>query len=112
MDSVGSSVAAALPPRVRKEYDFLKPSMVHIDCSKRELLKFFGDGRNWTSKTISETESREKGIVYGLIRTVIDAGWTEFLDKHPNIESLSYEEIVDLMDKQFLVKKSISFSKN
>ena len=107
MEAAGTSVAVALPPRVRKEYDFLKPSIVHIDCSKKELLKFFGDGRNWTSKTISESESRDKGIVYGLIRTVIDAGWTEYLDKHPNIESLSYEEIVDLMDKQFLVKNPL-----
>ena len=70
---------AALPPRVRKEYDFLKPTMVHSDCTKRELLKFVGDGRTWTSKTISEIEAKEEGIVYAALRTVIDAGnfWTD-----------------------------------
>ena len=34
---------APLPPRVRKEYDFLKPNMIHSDCTKRELQKFVGE---------------------------------------------------------------------
>ena len=82
-------MAPAALPRVRKEYDFLKPNMVHSDFTKRELLKFVTDGRTWTSKTISEIERKEEGIVYAALRTVIDAGWTEFLDRHPNIQNLS-----------------------
>ena len=41
--TASTSVAPALLPRVRKEYDFLKPNMVHSDCTKRELLKFVTD---------------------------------------------------------------------
>ena len=102
-----TSLAPALLPRVRKEYDFLKPITVHSDCTKRELMKFVTDGRTWTSKTISEIERKEKGIVYAALRTVIDAGWTEFLDRHPNIQNLTYEEIVDLMLKHFLEKNPL-----
>ena len=87
--TASTSVVPALLPRVRKEYDFLKPNMVHSDCTKRALLKFVTDGRTWTSKTISEIERKEEGIVYTALRTVIDAGWTEFLDRHPNIQNLS-----------------------
>ena len=100
-------MAPALLPRVRKEYVFLKPIMIHSDCTKRELLKFVGDGRTWTSKTISEIKRKKEGIVYAALRTVIDAGWTEFLDRHPNIQNLSYEEIVDLMLKHFLEKNPL-----
>ena len=82
-------------PRIRKEYDFLKPLTVHSDCTKRELIKFITDGRTWTSKTISEIEMKEKGIVYAALRTVIDDGWTEFLDINPKIQDFTYEEIVD-----------------
>ena len=92
-----TSVATALPPSVRKDFDFLKPNMLHSDCTKRELQKFITDGRTWTSKTISETERNEEGIVYAALRTVIDAGWTEFLDRHPNIQKLSYEKVVEAL---------------
>ena len=30
------------------------------------------------------------------LRTVIDAGWTEALDRNPKIQELTYEDIVDL----------------
>ena len=48
-----------------------------------------------------------RGIVYTALRTVIDAGLTEFLDRHPNIQNLSYEQIVDLMLKHFLEKNPL-----
>ena len=102
--AASTSAAPAVLPRIRKQYDFLKPLMVHSDSTKRELIKFITDGRTWTSKTISEDERREKGIVYAALRTVIDAGWTEALDRNPKIQELSYEEIVDLMLAHFLEK--------
>ena len=33
--AASTSAAPAVPPRIRKEYDFLKPSMIHSDCTKR-----------------------------------------------------------------------------
>ena len=58
-----STSAPVVLPRIRKEYDFLKPLMVHSDCTKHELNKFITDSRTWTSKTISEDERKEAGIV-------------------------------------------------
>ena len=43
-------------------------------------------------------------MVYAALRTVIDAGWTEALDRNPKIQELTYEEIVDLMLAHFLEK--------
>ena len=62
--------------------------MVHSDCTKRELNKFIVDSRTWTSKTISEDEKKEKGIDYAALRTVIDSGWTEAVDRNPKIQEL------------------------
>ena len=103
----GPSGTAALPPRMRKEYDFFKPSTLHKDCTKRELMKFATDGKNWTSKTVSEAEAKEKGFILGLVRTVLDAGWAKFLDKHPNVENLTFQQIVNLMMEEFLVKNPL-----
>ena len=61
--SANIPAATALPPRSRKDYEYLKPSMLHSDCTKRELQKFITDARTWTSKTISETEKNEEEIV-------------------------------------------------
>ena len=58
-----STSVASLPPRVRKEYDFLRPNTIHSDCTKKELQKFAVDGKTWTSKTISEAEAKEEGIM-------------------------------------------------
>ena len=41
--TASTSVAPALLPRVRKEYDFHKPLTVRSDCTKRELIKFITD---------------------------------------------------------------------
>ena len=68
-----STSVAALPLRIR-----ITPIMIHSDCTKRELLKFVGDGRTWTSKTISEIERKEEGIVYAV--SLIQGGrnfWTD-----------------------------------
>ena len=60
-----TSTSAALPlPRSRKDYEYLKPNMLNIDCSKRELQKFITDARTWIEKTISESERSEAGIIF------------------------------------------------
>ena len=81
--------------------------MVHSDCTKRELNKFIVDSRTWTSKTISEDEKKEKGIVYAALRTVIDSRWTEALDRNPKIQELPFEDIVNLMLAHFLEKNPL-----
>ena len=47
---VSTHVTTTLPPRSRKDYDYLKPNMLHSDCTKMEFQKFITDGRTWTSK--------------------------------------------------------------
>ena len=45
--------------------------------------------------------------MYAALRTLMDANWTEFLDRHPNIQSLTFDQIVDLMEKHFLEKNPL-----
>ena len=78
--------------------------MVHEDCTKRELTKFITDSRTWMNKTISEEEKKEVGIVYAALRSVLDSGWTQALDRTPNIEKMLFEDIVKLMLALFLEK--------
>ena len=49
------------------------------------------------NKTISEEERKEIG-------NVMDSGWTKTLYRNPNIEKMSFEEIVNLMLSHFLEK--------
>ena len=56
------------------------------------------------NKTISEEERKEIGIVYAAPRSVMDSGWTQALDRNPNIEKMSFEDIVKLMLYHFLEK--------
>ena len=81
--------------------------MLNIDCSKRELQKFITDARTWIEKTISESERTEAGIIFAAIRTVLDADWTDFLDRHPEIKSLQYDKVAELLNKHFLEKNPL-----
>ena len=76
--------------------------MINQDCTKRELTKFINDGRTWLNKTLTEDEKKEPGMVLAVIRSVLDSGWTEILDRTPNIETMSYEDITKVMLAAFL----------
>ena len=107
--SVTASVAA---PAIaishsRKEYSFLKPVMINEDCSKRELTKFIKDARTWLNKTLTEDEKQEPGMVLAVIRSVLDSGWTEILDRAPGIEKMSYENITEVMLADFLERHTL-----
>ena len=42
--------------------------------------------------------------MYVALRSVMDSGWTETLDRNPKIQEMSFEEIVKLMLYHFLEK--------
>ena len=42
--------------------------------------------------------------MYVALRSVMDSGWTEKLDRSPKIEKMSFEDIVELMLSLFLEK--------
>ena len=88
----------------RKEYSFLKPNMIHEDCDKKKITMFIIEGRTWLNKTISEEEKKEEGMVYASLRSVLDSEWTQTLGRIPNIERMSYEDIVKVMLRVFLEK--------
>ena len=73
--STQAPVATAAPTVVshaRKEYSFLKPSMVHGDCDKKELTKFINEARIWLNKTITEEERKEEGMIYASLWNMLD----------------------------------------
>ena len=43
-------------------------------------------------------------MVYASLRSVLDSGWTQTLSRTPNIEKMSYEDIVKVMLNVFLEK--------
>ena len=43
-------------------------------------------------------------MLYAALRSVLDSGWTQTLDRTPNIEKMSYEDIAKLMLAVFLEK--------
>ena len=94
--------ASAIVTHSRKEYSFLKPVMINEDCSKSELAKFINDARTWLNKTLTESEKLEPGMVLAVIRSVLDSGWTDILDRTPGIQRMSYEDITQVMLAAFL----------
>ena len=99
--SVSAPVVAPAIVNSRKEYNFLKPVMINEDCSKRELVKFIKDAKTWLNKTLTEDEAQEPGMILAVIRSVLDSGWTETLDRVPGIEKMSYEKITEVMLADF-----------
>ena len=45
--------------------------------------------------------------MYAALRTVIDSGWTEALDRNPKIQEMSFEEVIKLMLSHFLEKQPL-----
>ena len=65
------ATALTVVSHARKEYSFLKPSMVHGDCDKKKLTKFIGEARIWLNKTITEEEKKECfKLLYGACSTL------------------------------------------
>ena len=86
------SAAPTVVSHARKEYSFLKPSMVHGYCDKKELTKFIGEARIWLNKTITEEEKKEEGMIYASLRSMLDSEWTQTLGRILNIEEKSSAE--------------------
>ena len=95
----GTSSTSSSLPRSRKEYEYLKPVLLTIDCNKRELQKFITDAKIWIEKTLSETERGESGMVLAALRSVLDADWADFLERHPDIKTLDYDKVADLLKR-------------
>ena len=38
---------------------------------------------------------------------MLDADWTDFLDRHPEIKTLSYDKVAELMNKHYLEKNPL-----
>ena len=51
------TVATTVVAHTRKKYGYLKPSMIHGDCTKKELVKFIGEGKIWLEKSMLSTQS-------------------------------------------------------
>ena len=91
--AAASSSAVSVVPRSRKEYEYLKPSLLSIDCSKKELQKFKTEAQTWIEKTLSEAERGESGMIFAALRTVLDSEWTDYLDRHPEIKTMQYDKV-------------------
>ena len=91
----------------RKEYGFLKPSMIHGECTKKELLKFIGEGKIWLEKSMTEEEKKDKRMVLALVKNLLDPEWDQILSRVPNLEEKSFEEIAALMNVSFLERENL-----
>ena len=83
------------------EYGFLKPSMIHGGCTKKELLKSIGEGKIWLEKSITEEEKK------ALIKNVLDPEWDQILSRVPKIDEKNFEEIAGLMDTSCLERNPL-----
>ena len=81
--------------------------MLNIDCNKRELQKFITDARIWIEKILSEAERSESGMVFAALRSVLDADWADFLERHPEIKTLNYDQVAELLSKHYLEKNPL-----
>ena len=55
----------------------------------------------------TRAERNEAGITFAALRTVLDADWTNFLDRNPKIKTLTYDKVAELMDKHYLEKNPL-----
>ena len=68
------------------------------------VTKFINEARIWLNKTITEEEKKEEGMIFASLRSVLDSDWTQILGRIPNIERMTFDEIVKVMLFSFLEK--------
>ena len=81
--------------------------MIHGECTKKELLKFIGEGKIWLEKSMTEEEKKDKRMVLALVKNLLDPEWDQILSRVPNLEEKSFEEIAALMNVSFLERENL-----
>ena len=61
----------------RKDYSYLKPSILSSDCTRRELSKFSSECSIWLEKSLSAEDQADTRLVWASVRAVLDDEWTE-----------------------------------
>ena len=80
----------------RKDYSYLKPSLLSADCTRRELFKFSSECRIWLEKSLSVEDRADSRLVWASIRTVIDDEWNAILSRDQKISEKGFEEIYEI----------------
>ena len=94
----------------RKDYLYLKPSILSADCSRRELSKFSSECHIWLEKSLSTEDQEDSRMVWASIRAVLDDEWTAILSRIDKISEKAFDEIYKIMDKIYLEKKTSSYN--
>ena len=101
-------VIPAVVSHPRKDYTYLKPSILSADCTRRELSKIASECRIWLEKSLSVEDREDSRLVWASVRAVIDDEWTATLSRDQKISEKGFEEIYKIMDKVLLEKKIYS----
>ena len=91
----------------RKDYNYLKPSILAADCTRRELSKFSSECKIWLEKSLSVEDRADSRLVWASICAVIDDKWNEILSRDLKIAEKCCDEIYSIMDKVYLEKKTL-----
>ena len=108
-----TTTVPAIPTMVshqRKDYSYLKPSILSADCSRRELSKSSSECRIWLEKSLSAEDRADSRLVWASIRAVLDDEWTAILSRDEKISEKGFDEIYKIMDKIYLEKKPSSYN--
>ena len=65
----------------RKDYNYLKPSILAGDCTRRELTKFSSECKMWLEKSLTPEDRADNRLVFASIRNVIDNEWDQILSE-------------------------------
>ena len=81
------------PPAVvsRKDYNYLKPSMLAGDCTRMELTKFYSECKMWLEKSLTQEDRADTRLVFANIRNVIDDEWDQILSRDMKIAEKDFD---------------------
>ena len=84
-----AQVPTSLPPIVQSvarkvDYSYLKPSILCVDCSKKELNKFGDECSIWMEKSFKNADG-DRRLIWVSFRSVLETDWVEILSRYPKI---------------------------
>ena len=91
----------------RKDYSYLKPTILSSDCTRRELSKFFSECSIWIEKSLTPEDREDTRLVWASVRAVLDGEWTEVLSRDEHIASRTLDTIHSMMSKIYLEKNPL-----
>ena len=91
-------------------FDYLRPPPLSSDCSPDTLEIFKQSFRTWFGMICGGQEqvNRDKAFMFASLSQSLDTEWQTFIRQKPEIETMTLDQIFQILEDQMLISKPMS----